>query len=207
MEETKNTAEEREDLLTETSEQNPGSAEDKDTAQHNDTTASSEKKKSGFGKKSDTVKLNEQVEYLEEKNEELRDKYLRLFADFDNYKKRVAKERLELTREAGKDIIINLLPVLDDFERAVKNLDGSDNIEVVKEGLQLIFHKLKTNLEQKGLKEMESLGKEFDADFHEAVTEIPAPTDNDKGKVMDEIEKGYYLNEKLIRYAKVVVGK
>ena len=140
------------------------------------------------------------------KIEELKDKYLRLFADFDNYKKRVAKERLELIKEAGKDVIMNLLPVLDDFERAMKAAEKSEDVEAVKEGLKLIHGKLNKNLEQKGLKPMETQGKDFDSSFHEAITEVPAG-DELKGKVVDEVEKGYYLNDKIIRYAKVVVGK
>ena len=205
MDENKKMTEENEELLTE--EKAEQASEETQNGKEEEKTADNKKKKSGFSKKSGSDKLKEEIEHLEEKNEELRDKYLRLFADFDNYKKRVAKERLELTKEAGKDIVMNLLPVLDDFERAVKTIEDSDDINAVKEGLGLIFHKLKKNLEQKGLAEMESLGKDFDPDFHEAVTEIPAPSDEEKGKVLDEIEKGYYLNEKIIRYAKVVVGK
>lgn len=146
-------------------------------------------------------------ENLQAKVDELKDKYLRLYADFDNYKKRMAKERLELMKEAGKDILTNLLPVMDDFTRAVKAAETASTIDSVKEGMELIHGKLLRNLEQKGLKRMESQGQPFDADLHEAITEIPAPTDELKGKVVDVVEDGYYLNDKIIRYAKVVVGK
>ncbi len=146
-------------------------------------------------------------ENLQAKVDEMKDKYLRLYADFDNYKKRMAKERLELMKEAGKDILTNLLPVMDDFTRAVKAAETAASIDSVKEGMELIHGKLLRNLEQKGLKRMESQGQPFDADLHEAITEIPAPTDDLKGKVVDVVEEGYYLNDKIIRYAKVVVGK
>lgn len=141
------------------------------------------------------------------KHDELKDKYVRLFADFDNYKKRVARERLELIKDASKDVILNLLPVLDDFERAVKAADSATEVAPVKEGMTLIHNKLLKNLEQKGLKAANPVGEPFDAEYHEAITEIPAPTEELKGKVVDVVEKGYYLNDRIIRYAKVVVGK
>lgn len=141
------------------------------------------------------------------KHDELKDKYVRLFADFDNYKKRVARERLELIKDASKDVILNLLPVLDDFERALKAAETATEVAPVKEGMALIQHKLLKNLEQKGLKAVEPKGEAFDVEYHEAITEIPAPTEELKGKVVDVVEKGYYLNDRIIRYAKVVVGK
>lgn len=141
------------------------------------------------------------------KHDELKDKYVRLFADFDNYKKRVARERLDLIKDAGKDVILNLLPVLDDFERALKAAESATEVEPVKEGMGLIQSKLLKNLEQKGLKASNPKGEPFDAELHEAITEIPAPTEDLKGKVVDVVEKGYYLNDRIIRYAKVVVGK
>jgi len=135
-----------------------------------------------------------------------KDKYLRLYAEFDNFRRRKAREQLELTKTAGKDIIVNLLPILDDFERAFKAREGKENGDSIK-GFELIYHKLQKNMEQKGLKAMESIGQDFDADLHDAITEIPAPTENLKDKVIDEVEKGYYLGDKIIRYAKVIVGK
>jgi len=137
---------------------------------------------------------------------EARDKYVRLYAEFDNYKRRTTKERIDLLQSAAKDILIDLLPVLDDFERAIKSMDAAKEIKAVKEGVSLVHHKLKNILLQKGLKEMKSQGEVFNADLHEAITNIPAPTEKLKGKVVDELEKGYYLNDKVIRFAKVVVG-
>lgn len=134
------------------------------------------------------------------------DKYLRLYAEFDNYKRRTSKERLELLQTAGKDVIVDLLPVLDDFERAVKSMETATDVQAVKEGVMLIQNKLKNILTGKGLKEMNSVGTPFDAEIHEAITNIPASSEDMKGKVMDEVEKGYYLNDKVIRFAKVVVG-
>jgi molecular chaperone GrpE len=133
---------------------------------------------------------------------EANDKLLRLFAEFDNYKRRTSKERLELIKTAGSEMVISMLPVLDDFERAMKFSQNDEG----KSGVELIYQKLKSTLEAKGLKRMESIGKEFDADLHEAITNIPAPSDDMKGKVVDESECGYFFNEKVIRFAKVIVG-
>lgn len=144
---------------------------------------------------------------LQKEIEELKDKYLRLVADFDNFRKRNAKERLELIQTASKDVLTSLLPVLDDCERAEKQLDNAQDTQALKEGISLVFNKLKNTLHARGLKPMDSKGSDFNPEFHEAITEIPAPTDDLKGKVMDEVEKGYYLNDKIIRFAKVVVGK
>jgi molecular chaperone GrpE len=146
------------------------------------------------------------TEKLQAELEEQKDKYLRLFAEFDNFKRRNAKERIELIQTAGKDVIVSLLEVMDDFERAEKQMQNSDDAAAIKEGIGLVFNKLKSTLAAKGLKAMESINTEFDVEKHEAITEVPAPDDM-KGKVVDEVEKGYYLNNKLIRFAKVVVGK
>jgi molecular chaperone GrpE len=143
------------------------------------------------------------VQKLETELIEEKDKLIRLFAEFENYKKRTIRERMDLMKNAGQDIIISLLPVLDDFERALKNIDGVENS--VKEGLMLIQHKLKTILEQKGLKPIEAIGKPFDTDLHEAISNVPAP-EKMKGKIVDEAEKGYFLNGKVIRHSKVIVG-
>lgn len=153
------------------------------------------------------ITAEEKVEKLEQQLKEQKDKYLRLFADFDNFKKRTAKERLDLLNTAGKDTILSVLPILDDFERAIMGAESAKDVESVKEGMLLIKNKMFGILEQKGLKAMESVGESFDAEIHEAITEIPAPNEEMKGKVIDQIEKGYYLNDKIIRYAKVVVGK
>ncbi len=137
---------------------------------------------------------------------EWQNKHLRLYAEFDNFKRRTSKERLELLQIAGKDVIVDLLPVLDDFERAQKSMETATDIEAVKEGVKLVHQKLKNTLANKGLTEMEAKGKEFDADVHEGITNIPAPSSDLKGKVIDELEKGYYLNDKVIRFAKVIIG-
>ena len=145
-------------------------------------------------------------EKLQQDNAALNDKYLRLFAEFDNYKRRTQKERVELLQTAGKDVVVSLLPVLDDFDRALKATENATEVNAIREGIMLVQTKLKSILTQKGLKEMESLNTPFDTDIHEAITKIPAPTDDLKGKVVDELEKGYTLNDKVIRFAKVVVG-
>ncbi|WP_449438826.1 nucleotide exchange factor GrpE [Pedobacter steynii] len=145
-------------------------------------------------------------EKLQQENAALNDKYLRLFAEFDNYKRRTQKERVELLQTAGKDVVISLLPVLDDFDRANKAIETATDINPIREGVALVHNKLKSILAQKGLKEIESINTVFDTDNHEAITKIPAPSEELKGKVIDELEKGYTLNDKVIRFAKVVVG-
>lgn len=145
----------------------------------------------------------------EDKHKELalaNDKFLRLYAEFDNYKRRTSKERIDLLQTAGKDVIVSLLPVLDDFERASRAIENAKDVAAVKEGVNLVYNKLKNLLAQKGLKEMVSKGQPFDADIHEAVTNIPAPDEAMKGKIVDVLEEGYLLNDKVIRFAKVVVG-
>lgn len=138
---------------------------------------------------------------------EQKDKYLRLMAEFDNYKRRTAKERIELIQTAGKEVIVSLLDVLDDCDRAEKQLTVTEDIAVQKEGIQLVFNKIRSTMQAKGLKVMESVGKDFDVELHEAITEVPVTQNKQKGKVIDEITKGYLLNDKIIRFAKVVVGK
>ena len=147
------------------------------------------------------------MEKLQSALDEQKDKYIRLFAEFDNYKRRSAKERIELIQTAGKEVITSLLDVLDDCDRAEKQLQNSDDIDQIKQGIQLVFGKLRNTMQSKGLKAMESIHTDFDVEKHEAITEIPAPTENLKDKVIDEVQKGYYLNDKIIRFAKVVVGK
>ncbi len=137
----------------------------------------------------------------------LKDKYIRLVAEFDNFRKRNAKERVELIQTAGKEVITSLLEVMDDSERAEKQIANAQDINAIKEGVQLVFQKLRNTLQAKGLKAMESTGKDFNPDIHEAITEIPASAEALKGKIIDEVEKGYFLNDKIIRFAKVIVGK
>lgn len=146
------------------------------------------------------------MQKLQAELEEQKDKYLRLFAEFDNFKRRNAKEKNELIQTAGKDVIISMLEVMDDCDRAEKQLTETDDIASQKEGVQLVFNKLRSTLQARGLKAMESVNTEFDVEKHEAITEVASPEEM-KGKVVAEIEKGYYLNNKIIRFAKVVVGK
>lgn len=147
-----------------------------------------------------------EVDKLKAEVATLNDKYVRLYAEFDNVKRRTALERRELLQTAGKDVIVSLLTVIDDFERATKAMETATDVKSVKEGVDLVHHKFKNILVQKGLKEMESKGQVFNADIHEAITSIPSPSDDLKGKVIDEVEKGYTLNDKVIRFAKVIVG-
>lgn len=160
-------------------------------------------------KKSKRFKIRHaQEKALEEektKYAELNDKYLRLFSEFDNFRKRTAKEKLDLTVTASENVIKEILPVLDDFERALQNMEKNGN-EADLQGVTLIFNKLKDTLKKKGLEEIEAMGVEFNTDEHEALTMIPAPEEDKKGKVLDVIQKGYKLNGKVIRFARVVVG-
>lgn len=146
------------------------------------------------------------VKELQTKVDELNDKYLRLYSEYDNYRKRTAKERIELIQTAGEDVFKSLLPVVDDFERAIKSNAETTDVKTITDGVTLIYNKFKNTLAQKGLEEMKSQGEAFNTDLHEAITNVPAPSDDLKGKVVDELEKGYTLNGKVIRFAKVVIG-
>ena len=159
-------------------------------------------KKKKKNKKEEKKKEVKQELTTEEKIAQLNDKHLRLFAEFENFKKRTAKERMDLYKTAGESVLTAILPVLDDFERSIKANQKQED-----KGVVLIYNKLKSILETKGLKAMENpIGKELNTDYHEAITNIPAPSDDMKGKIIDVVEKGYFLNEKVIRYAKVVVA-
>jgi len=136
-----------------------------------------------------------------------KDKYLRLMAEFENFRRRTAKERLDLIQTAGKEVIVAMLDVMDDCDRAEKQLNSSDDLALQREGIQLVFNKVRSTLQSKGVTAMESLHKDFNVELHEAITEIPVTNNKQKGKVVDEISKGYLLNDKIIRFAKVVVGK
>lgn len=144
---------------------------------------------------------------IESQLQEAKDKYLRLFAEFDNYKKRTSKERIMLIQTASEDLVKDLLVVLDDFERAKNNLDENSDVTAVLEGLELVYNKLFGVLKQRGLEAISVENGEFNSDLHEAITEIPASSEEAKGKIVDVVEKGYYLKDKIIRHAKVVVGK
>jgi len=176
------------------------------TNQDQEIESNGKKEKPKSEKKSRKLKSEKKVEELTEKNEELNDRYLRLYSEFDNYRKRTNKERLDLLKSASQELVVDLLPVLDDFDRAIKAMEVQGADKEIKEGVELVYNKLFGILSQKGLEPMNSMGKDFDTDFNEAITNIPAPSEDMVGKVVDVIEKGYLLNGKIIRFAKVVVG-
>jgi molecular chaperone GrpE len=161
-----------------------------------------------ISEKGNVVSANDEAnQKLQAELDEQKDKYVRLFAEFDNYKRRSSKERIELIQTAGKEVVVSMLQVLDDCDRAERQMQKTDDVTQVKEGVQLVFNKLRKALQAQGLKAMESINTEFDVEKHEAITDVPVTDENMKGKVVDEIEKGYFLNDKLIRFAKVVIGK
>jgi len=147
------------------------------------------------------------VAEIEKSLAEMTDKYLRLSAEFDNYRKRTLREKMELMRTANESVMRNILPVIDDFERAMKSIELGMDFEATKEGILLIYNKFKDFAKQNGIKEIDAAGDVFNTDLHEAITKIPAPTEDMKGKIIDVVQKGYYLNDKVIRFAKVVVGE
>ena len=169
-------------------------------------------KKNIFSRKRDKEKakvqeLEKEIEQLKAEKAELNDRFLRLFSEFDNYKKRVSKEKLDLISTASEKVLVSLLPVIDDFERAIAANEKADNIDSIKEGFNLIYNKLVQMMKRFDVEEIQAKGEEFNTDFHEAVTHFPAQNEEDKGKVIDVTEKGYKLKDKVIRYAKVVVGQ
>lgn len=156
----------------------------------------------------ETVDAAEEKEVTaEEKYTELNDKYIRIHAEFDNFRRRTNKEKLDIISTASSGVLKDLIPIIDDFERAIANNEKLEDVDTLKEGFHLIFNKFKSTLESKGLKEMKSEGEVFDSELHEAIANVPAPKKKDKGKVIEAVEKGYFLNDKVIRYAKVVVGQ
>ena len=181
---------------------------DKDLDTHAENAHTEEKpnteKKESKGK---AKKSKARIEELELELKESKDKHLRLFAEFENFKKRNMRERIELMKTAAQGTIQAILPVLDDFDRAKKSAEDENSSEQLSEGVLMVYNRLYTVLSNKGLEPMESTGENFDPELHEAITEIPAPTEEQKGTVIDTVEKGYYLNDKIIRFAKVVVGK
>ena len=152
-------------------------------------------------------KVEEQLEKAEAELLEMKDKHIRLQAEFDNYRKRTLKERMELLKTAGESVLIGILPVIDDFDRAVQTLDLVEEESHVKDGVKLIYNKFQDFLKQNGVKEIEAKEQTFDTDLHEAITTFPAPTEDLKGKIIDVVQKGYYLNDKVIRHSKVVIGE
>ncbi len=202
----------QDDVLKDTVDSNMEETQEKAEPQPEKAQAAEEKETeadSKADKKSKRFKLRHaQDKALEEakaKYAELNDKYLRLFSEFDNHRKRTAKEKLDLTVTASENVIKDILPVLDDFERALQNMEKNGN-EADLQGVTLIFNKLKDTLKKKGLEEIEAMDADFNTDEHEALTMIPAPDESKKGKVLDVIQKGYKLNGKVIRFARVVVG-
>ncbi|MCC5918776.1 MAG: nucleotide exchange factor GrpE [Cryomorphaceae bacterium] len=184
---------------------------EKSTIEEKDQTTASNSEKMQEEIIEEVEKTEESAGSITDQTEEiskLNDKYLRLVAEFDNYKRRTSKERIELFTSANKELMTALLPVLDDFERAFKNTKSEDSTEEVIKGFKLIYNKMAETMRQKGLKPMEDCtGKPFDIDSMEAITKVPAPNEDDKGKVIDQIERGYTLGDKVVRYARVVVGQ
>lgn len=194
-------------------------------AQENTDTDKKEPVKKGiFGKKNKPANCDEILKKLEtlqeehetlskkfeeqaEKLQEMNDRYLRSTAEFDNFRKRTLKEKSELIKYGGENILLDIIPVVDNFERAIQSLEKAKDIEAVKEGILLIYGKFQEFITQKGVKEIEAINLDFNTDIHEAVTKIPAPSEEMKGKVVDVIEKGYMLYDKVIRFSKVVVGE
>lgn len=180
---------------------------DKEQETSDDTTELENEEEVEAEKSDEKSEEEDLIEKLQDELSEARDKYLRLYSEYDNYRRRTAREKLELMQTAGEDLISNLLPVLDDFERAETAFSTKTELKVLKEGVDLISQKLVNILQQKGLKVMDTReGADFDADLHEAITQIPAPKKKLKGKIVDTIEKGYYLGDKVIRHARVVIG-
>jgi len=173
------------------------------TEQHEDQNKNETKKDKAHKKN----KVEEQLEKAESELLELKDKHIRLQAEFDNYRKRTLKERIELLKTASESVLIGILPVIDDFDRAVQTLDKVEEEGHLKDGVILIYSKFQDFLKQNGVKEIEAIDQPFDTDLHEAITKIPAPTKELKGKIVDVVQKGYYLNDKVIRFSKVVIGE
>jgi molecular chaperone GrpE len=190
-----------------TSSEDPGTEHKSDIKTDNDAGTDENAEGSGFTDNAENSNGSDKVKELEQKAQELNDKYLRLYSEFDNYRRRTVKETSDIIKTAGEDVFKALLPVIDDFERAMKANEKIEDIAAIKEGVQLIYNKLKNMVQQKGLTPFESIGSAFDADTMEAITHIPAADESQKGKVIDEVEKGYKLGDKVIRYAKVVVAQ
>ena len=155
----------------------------------------------------DVQNIQDELKDCTDKNAELHDKYLRLSAEFDNYRKRTHREKAELIKTASDDLLKKIIPVVDDFERGLAAVNNSGDLEAIKQGMNLIYVRFREFLQQQGIREIESINQDFDADFHDAVTKIPVDDEKLKGKVVDVIEKGYFLHDKVIRYPKVVIGE
>jgi len=184
-----------------------GTQTEQNDAKEEEKAGEKKKNRSFFGrKKSEEEELKKQLEEAEIKYKELNDRFLRLYSEFDNYKKRTNKEKLELLSTASEKVIVGLLPVIDDFERAIAANEKSEEVTAIKEGFVLIYNKLQQLLKRFDVEEIKAKGEEFNTDYHEAITHFPAQKEEDKGKVMDVTEKGYKIKDKVIRYSKVVVA-
>lgn len=184
--------------------ENGSQAVEEQAAEHEETHADRKSEKKKKGKKD---KQEAKIEELQEELKEVQDKHLRLQAEFDNFRRRTMKEKADLIKSGGESVLVNILPVIDDFERALDSLKEVEDEDTGKQGTLLIYNKFKEFLKQNNIKEIEALQQDFDVDLHEAITKIPAPSEELKGKVVDVVQKGYCLNEKVIRFAKVVIGE
>jgi molecular chaperone GrpE len=179
---------------------------DTQEAENDNATQKTENSENQVKEEKDIKQGLSETELLTNEVAELKDKYLRLYSEFDNFRKRTSKERIDLIKTANEEVVKAILPTLDDFERALKSLGNDESQKSAKEGMEIIHNKLLKSLESKGLKAMVTLGQVFDVELHEAITQIPAPSEDLKGKIIDEVERGYFLNDKVIRFAKVVTG-
>lgn len=184
--------------------ENGAQAAEEQAAEQEETHADKKSEKKKKGKKD---KQEAKIEVLQEELKEVQDKHLRLQAEFDNFRRRTMKEKADLIKSGGESVLVNILPVIDDFERALDSLKEVEDEDTGKQGTLLIYNKFKEFLKQNNIKEIEALQQDFDVDLHEAITKIPAPSEELKGKVVDVVQKGYCLNEKVIRFAKVVIGE
>lgn len=181
-------------------------AQDKTQLEEQETDVVENEKKEGEGEAANS-EPQDPVAELQAKCEKMHDDYMRLYADFDNYRKRAMKEKADLIKTAAEGVLVDILPLVDDFERAISSMENTDSVEGVKEGVSLIYNKLISFLESKGVKAIDAVGQPFNTEFHEAITKFPAPSEDMKGKVIDCTQKGYTLYDKVIRYAKVVYGE
>jgi molecular chaperone GrpE len=195
------TAENKENTIN----SNNNNKEKQETSASGESTAQASDDLAGESRSSD--KVVPEVKAFEEKLAEMQDKYIRLSAEFDNYRKRTLREKMEISKYAGENLLISIIPLMDDFERALKHIDTSTDCTAIKDGIEIIYGKFNEFLKQNGIKEIEALNNDFNVDLHEAVANVAAEKDEKKGKVVDVILKGYYLQDKVLRFAKVVVGE
>lgn len=197
---------EKEEELTVDGQDNASASEEKEQASNQESNSEENVSEESEGQEVPVEEKNP-IEALKEQVNAEKDKYVRLYAEFENFRRRTAKERIELISSATGDLMKEIIPVLDDFDRAIGSNQEATDLEAVKAGFELLHNKLYRLLENKGLKPMESKGKDFDPEVHEAIAQIPAPSEEEKGKIIDVVEKGYQLNEKILRHPKVVVGQ